>query len=484
MATKELKVLLQELDQANINKQHIKIIVASFLNCTLEFFDFYIVGFVLAFIVGPWKLTYGQSSLVLWSAGLGAVFGAFSFGALADRIGRKATMVAAVLTFSVPTGLLYFTPEGNWIYFTACRFTVGVGVGGLVTVLIPVLQECVPARYRGVISGCVLSSAVMGTLIASISAGYLTPLIGWRGLFVIGFAAALLTLVLQMWIPESPRWLVSKGRYSDARKSIGWILGSQAEELSGLPEQVHASELEPPPKVRWIEIFSYPRSLICSWFIQFGSQTVTQGFTLWATTILVLLLGISPARAAQLFIWVTLGGLAGRYFWAFMSEYIGRRKAGFLAETIGGTLLMVAAYTYRLYWHGVPVLWILMIAIYASVDGAVAIVGGYVSEVWPRHLRASGHGSTYGFASFGKILGPMVLALFAGSGNIVTPRATLNAVSPALLFWGGTIYVVAILFLCGYETKGKTLEEIERMITRKKTKSPAELLAKGTATTE
>ena len=187
---------------------------------------------------------------------------------------------------------------------------------------------------------------------------------------------------------------------------------------------------------------------------------------MWAATILVLLLGVSPAGAAQLLTWVVLGGLAGRYFWAFMAEYLGRRKAGFIAEAIGGTLLIIAAQCYRLHWHGVSVLWILMILIYFFVDGAVAIVGGYVSEVWPRHLRASGHGSTYGFASLGKITGPLVLALFAGSGNIVTPRATIDAVSPAFIFWGATIYVVSILFLCGYETKGKTLEEIERMITK------------------
>ena len=196
MAAEALEALCQGLDDARINQQHIKIIIASFLNCTLEFFDFYIVGFVLAFIVGPWKLTYGQSSIVLWSAGLGSVFGAFSFGAIADQIGRKRTMVAAVLMLSIPTGLLYFTPERNWIYFTIFRFLVGVGVGGLVTVILPVLQECVPSRYRGVISGCVLSSAVVGTLIASLAAAYLSHITGWRGLFVIPFVAAFFTLAV------------------------------------------------------------------------------------------------------------------------------------------------------------------------------------------------------------------------------------------------------------------------------------------------
>jgi putative MFS transporter len=469
MATKELPALFQELNNSSINKQHIKIIVASFLNCMLEFFDFFVVGFVLAFIVRPWGLSFGQSSIVLWSAGLGSVLGGFFYGWVADRVGRKPTMMATVLTFTIPTGLLFFTPEGNWIYFTVCRFLVGVGVGGLVTVVMPVLQECVPSRYRGVISGITLSSAVMGTLTASLCAGYLSQIIGWRGLFLIPVAGAIVTLVLQRWIPESPRWLVAHGRYAEARKNIGWVLGYKPEEVAAGPDgETNLGELASSPKVRWVEIFNYPRSVICTWLIQFGSQTCTYGFTLWGATILSLLLGVSAPRAAQLFFWVSLGGLAGRYVWSFLSEYMGRRKAGLVAELIGGTLLIISANCYRLYWGSVPLLWILMIGIYFSVDGAVALVSGYVSEPWPRHLRGCGHGSAYGFGGFGKMLGPMVLALFAGTSNIVSPRATLDAVHPAFIFWGFVVYGVGITFWCSYETKGKSLEEIEEMVTRKK----------------
>ena len=131
-------------------------------------------------------------------------------------------------------------------------------------------------------------------------------------------------------------------------------------------------------------------------------------------------------------------------------------------------------------------LWLLMIAANFFLDGAFAILGPYVSEPWPRHLRASGHGLVYGIGSLGRMLGPMVLGLLAGGGNLVTPRATMAALFPAFLFWGLTVYGVAIVFLFGYETKGKTLEEIERMVTRGKTGSAQELTrgaaANGNAT--
>lgn len=478
MATNQLAVLFQELEQAKINKQHMKVIVACLLGCSLEFFDFYIVAFVLAFIVTPWKLTFGQSSVVLWSAGFGTIIGAYLFGSIADHIGRRPTMIATVLTFSLPTGFLYFTPEGGWVYLSVFRFLVGLGVGGLVVVDIPLVQEFVPSRLRGTIGGIVLSSATIGILLASSVAGYLTPLVGWRGLFIIGLAPALFTLVIRFWIPESPRWLISKGRYIEAEEKISWILGYKPKSgkvgtLDGpAPSRpLHESNLgvlSPSPKVRWMDIFKYRRSFIVSWLIQFGGQTCLYGFTLWGATILSLLLGIKPVEAAKLWIFVALGGLVGRFFFSFMSDWIGRRWAGFLLGIGGGSLLIIAANTHRIFWGPYSLLWIIMIVIAFFIDGGFAIIGPYISEVWPKQLRASGMGSAYGFGGVGKIIGPMILALFAGTSNIVTPRATVDAVIPGFIFFGVIAFGVAVTFLFGWETKNKTFEEIEVMVTGNK----------------
>jgi len=130
-----------------------RIVAAAIMGDCLEFFDYFLIGFVLAFIVVPWGLTYGQSAVILLSSGIGAILGAAIWGRLADRIGRRKVMIATVLNFSIATGLLYFTPDKGWVFLSVFRFFVGFGVGGLYCVDLPLVQEFVPTRKRGTIGG-------------------------------------------------------------------------------------------------------------------------------------------------------------------------------------------------------------------------------------------------------------------------------------------------------------------------------------------
>src|SRR4051812_30404327 len=90
-----------------------RIIGAAILGDMLEFFDYFLIGFVLAFVVGPWKLTFLQSAIVLMSSGIGAIVGAYFWGWMADRIGRRPVFNLTILNFSLATGALYFTPDGG-----------------------------------------------------------------------------------------------------------------------------------------------------------------------------------------------------------------------------------------------------------------------------------------------------------------------------------------------------------------------------------
>jgi MFS family permease len=111
----------------------------------LDYFDFGLIGFALAFIVGPWQLTYGQSAMILLTSGIGGVPGALFYGWLADRIGRRTVFIITALNFSLATGVMALTPDhGGWIFLSVCRFFVGFGVAGLFTVDLPLVQEFVP----------------------------------------------------------------------------------------------------------------------------------------------------------------------------------------------------------------------------------------------------------------------------------------------------------------------------------------------------
>jgi len=109
--------MFERLDAAqSLTANQWRIVAAAILGDMLEFFDYFLIGFVLAFIIGPWQLTFGQSAIILLSSGIGAILGAAVWGRLADRIGRRAVFIGTVLNFSLATGILALTPDHGWIF--------------------------------------------------------------------------------------------------------------------------------------------------------------------------------------------------------------------------------------------------------------------------------------------------------------------------------------------------------------------------------
>jgi MFS transporter, putative metabolite:H+ symporter len=444
--------------QTRLTTNQIKILIAAILGDALEFFDYFLIGFVLAFLIGPWKLTFGQSATVLMSSGIGAILGAYGWGWLADRIGRRKVFIGTVLNFSIATGLLYFTPENGWIYLSVMRFFVGLGVGGLYCVDLPLVQEFMPSSKRGWTGGlvtCVIPlgvglGAVLGSVVGSTE---------WRLLFAVGVLPALLVLLVRVWVPESPRWLCRQGRYEDARASLAWALQMKPASLP-MPSALDAG---PPLLSRWLDLFKYPRSLVVSWLGNAGAQTGVYGITLWAPALFVVLLKVSPQQAARMMILLSVLGFVGRISFAFFSELIGRRNAGGLLGFGAGLLTILAGYNYDVMWMGVSAFWLILATAFFFADGGFAIVGPYAAEVWPSHLRTSGMGSAYGFGGIGKILGPVGLALIVGSGNYLKPEVPLPEIPLAFLYLGCWFLMAgAVYYFFGIETRGKSIEEIDK----------------------
>ena len=453
--------MLELLDnQTTLTWNQRKIVFAAIFGDMLEFFDYYLISFVLAFIVGPWKLTYGTSAVVLLSSGIGAIIGAWFWGWMADRIGRRKVFMATVLTFSIATGALALTPTGGWFYLTAFRFVVGFGVGGLYCVDLPLVQEFVPSRMRGKIGGFVTAAIPIGTGLGAVLGAYLAPLVGWRGLFAVGLLPALLTLLIRAWVPESPRWLIRMGRHEEARKSLAWALQMDPAKIE-LP-----ASLPPPQSTRWRELFQHPRSLFVSWFGLLGEQTCGYGMGLWAPTLLVLLLTIKPADAAFLMIWAAVAGFVGRIAWAYFSEWIGRKMSGILINFGAAAAIGLAGYYATSFIGGVSLFWLFIVVARFFGDGGFAVLGPYSAEVWPAGLRSSGMGSAYGFASIGKITGPLGLALIIGSSNVVNPEASIAMIGPAFWYLAAWAVMSGVVFFFAIETKGRSIEDIDRALAK------------------
>ncbi|MBS0540023.1 MAG: MFS transporter, partial [Proteobacteria bacterium] len=274
--------------QSRLTGNQKKILAAAIIGDALEFFDYFLIAFVLAFLIGPWKLTFGQSATVLMSSGIGAILGAYGWGWLADRIGRRKVFIGTVLNFSIATGLLYFTPDNGWIYLTVMRFFVGFGVGGLYCVDLPLVQEFMPTSKRGFIGGLVTCIIPIGVGLGSLLAAFM-PADQWRLLFAIGVLPSLVVLLVRIWVPESPRWLCRQGRVDEARRSLAWALEVDPKTLP-MPTAEEAKVI----KTNWFDLFKYPRSLLVSWLGNAGAQTGVYGVVLWSPALFVLLLKVTP----------------------------------------------------------------------------------------------------------------------------------------------------------------------------------------------
>src|SRR5215831_2014326 len=266
--------MLERLEQQKkLTANQWKIIATAGVGDMLDFFDFFLIGYVLAFILKEWHLTYGQSALILISAGLGAVPGAFFWGWMGDLIGRRRVFILTALNVALATGVMYFTPGPDswvpgWLFLMFFRFFVGFGNAGLIAVDIPLVQEFVPTKKRGWVAGLTTVLLPAGNVLGAISGAYLAPKIGWRGLFLVGLSPALLVLMIRYWMPESPRFLMRVGRHEEARKSLAWALQCDPNEIE-LPTTLSEVEVE---KTSWRELFQYPRSMTAACFVAL-SQT-------------------------------------------------------------------------------------------------------------------------------------------------------------------------------------------------------------------
>src|SRR5258708_32835106 len=115
--------MIELLDkQTRLTGNQYRIIAAAILGDMLEFFDYFLIGYVLAFIVKPWQLTFGESAVILLSSGIGALFGGYIWGNIADRIGRKKVFIATVINFSLATRVLALTPDPAPIFLAGVLF--------------------------------------------------------------------------------------------------------------------------------------------------------------------------------------------------------------------------------------------------------------------------------------------------------------------------------------------------------------------------
>ena len=307
-----LRVIGHAIDAMPITRRLLTVIVVAALASLFDNMDSKLLGFALPGLAKEFSLKPQTMGLIASSTMVGMMVGSFLWGWIADKWGRKIAFTLTVLIFSLFSG--FAAAAFSVGFLIGIRFVTGLGLGGAIPVDAAILAEFSPARIRGFGGGVLPLTFPVGTFIASAVAIIMVPAWGWRGLFLIGVLPALLLVWVRRGVPESPRWLANRGRFTEARKALNYLgISDEAIEQSRL-----ALSNEPPPPVLPKPVFSdlftpeMRRRTAHTWIIWALPAMASWGMTLWMPTFFLKLYGLSLKTALAYTLYISLVAIAGR----------------------------------------------------------------------------------------------------------------------------------------------------------------------------
>jgi MFS transporter, putative metabolite:H+ symporter len=442
--------LLSRLDRLNFSTWHRNFFIIAFLGVLFDAADFALFGAALPPISHEFGLGPAQAGFLATIGLIGAFVGALFWGTISDYIGRRVAFQATVGIFAVFTGLIALS--WNVVSLSAFRFMSNFGLGGEVPVTSTLGSEFSPGRLRGSMTGGIMSAFPVGLAVAALMSLLIIPNFGWRTLFAVGVIPALLLLFARRYMPESVRFLLSKGRVAEAEATVAKIeyqaLGRNltAEEIAALPKLPVEELVE--TKVTVAELLSPPRfrRTILLWIVSFGFLWSSNGILFMLPTIL-LQRGIPLTQAITFMLIQAIAAFFGYAACGFLVDRYGRRIVLFLYFFIGAFfhLWFAEASGIWLYFAAAAIGWV-----NPGVYGATSV---YVAELHPTRLRATAVGWFFGIGRIGSFLAPTVVGLMLanGLGHYVLHTFALSFLIAAIALW-----------LVGVETKGRALEEINQ----------------------
>ncbi len=308
--------------RTSLTRNQIKILAAAIIGDALEFFDYFLIGFVLAFLIGPWKLTFGSphGSDELWyrRPSLAPMFGAGSPTVSADA--RCLSERAELLHRHRPSVF----HAGQWLDLSLSHAFLRRARRrrSLIAWTCPWYRSSCPPPKRGWVGGLVTCVIPLGVGLGAVI-GALVGSGEWRLLFAVGVLPALLVLLVRMWVPESPRWLCRQGRYEEARKSLAWRCRCSHRRCRCRPRPTLARSSRATGSTS--SISTQPDRLLvrqCR-----STDRCLRHHALGTIAIRAAVKGHSTG-AAKMMILLSVSGFIGRLSFSYFSELMGRRNAG------------------------------------------------------------------------------------------------------------------------------------------------------------
>jgi len=383
--------------------------VACFLGWSLDAFDFFILVFCVSALAGQFHAKVSEvSEGIFWTLAMRPV-GAFLFGLLADRFGRRPTLMIDIVAYSAFELASAFAPSLKVFLITRALF--GIAMGGEWGVGAALTFETLPAEGRGFFSGLLQEGYVVGYLLAAIVYGTLFPVIGWRGMFVVGALPAFLVIYIRTKVDESPAWLqgqVERGSEQRLSRDIASHAG----------------------------IFAFLVVLM------FAFNSFSHGTQDLYPTFLQKNLQFTPKTVSLVAIVYNIGALAGGILFGSLSERIGRRRAIVIAALLSIPIIPLWAYS-----KTVPLLALGGFLMQFMVQGAWGIIPAHISELSPDSVRGFLPGFAYQCGVLIAGTAPLIQSHLAErSGNY----AMVMAISAVAVF-----SLAAIVTAVGRERRGE-----------------------------
>jgi MFS transporter, SHS family, lactate transporter len=330
-------------------------VAASFLGWTLDGFDFFVVVFLFDALAEQFKVSKQAIVATLTWTLLMRPVGAFIFGLLADRYGRRGPLMANVVFFSVVELLCGFAP--NYTTFLILRTLYGIGMGGEWGIGASLAMEVAPDKKRGVLSGILQNGYAIGYLLAALAYWLAYPLWGWRGMFILGGAPALLALYVRTKVPESVAWKQHR-------------LPSSAAVLRSLGTY-------------WKLLAYLVLLMTFMMFLSHGTQDLYADFLKSAH-------GFSGSTVSKLVILGNIGALVGGIGFGHLSERCGRRRI-----LVAALMLAIAVVPLWAFGNTLTVLAWGAFLMQVGVQGAWGIIPAHLSELSPDATRGLVPGLAY-----------------------------------------------------------------------------------------
>src|SRR5579862_643610 len=421
----------EELAEARVSGFHLRLGLIMGLLTLFDGYDTFNPAYVIHYVAAPWGLKGSQAGLLISSGLIGFLIGSALHGLVADRLGRRGTLLGGLWITSIFTVLTALFAD-SFISFCALRVLTGLGLGVLLPLATTYINELAPRRVANSFAlwGVALGWALGGT-IAGLVGVFATPVLGWKALYWVGSASFLLLPFLHSQLPESPKFLVLSNRTAEIRKLLSRLRPERAALYASSTISVARAQQAVNP-VAVLVSRRYRRTTFAIWLSAFLSLFCIFGLTGWIPTVMMQrgeTFSASFAFGAVMQIMSFLGGLVVGHL---IDRFGGSR--GLLAMWwIAGGLSVLALIVFNT--HIVNLSAIALAGF--CIIGAQFVLNNFTANSYETAVRATAVGMELSIARVGAILGPLVAGVLQQIYQSPTPM--FMAIGAAAILAGAIV---------------------------------------------